>query len=206
MGRHRRVPRPTDNYRVCLCGCGQEVTGLYHGTNGYVARKYVLGHHVRGLTGSKKNGWKGDNIKPRHLRYWVRTHKPKPLDNKCQYEQHQDERCNNPANDLTNVTGIYNRDNSNWKYFCRHHSFIVSHPHHREHEDFISSNKGRKLKRKLANPDIKIKISRPSSPRKGVILSQEIKDKMSATMKSKKIVPWNKGRKLKMKSVARRNN
>ena len=60
----------------------------------------------------KNNGnWKGDNIK--HipaLHTWIRRHFPKP--DKC-------DMCDKPPFDLANITGIYNRDFSNWKYLCR---------------------------------------------------------------------------------------
>ena len=62
-------------------------------------------------TGDKNIRWKGDNVKSRGLHEWVRRHLPEP--ELCQI-------CNLvPPYDLANATGIYNRDLSNWKYYCR---------------------------------------------------------------------------------------
>ena len=62
--------------------------------------------------GDKNPMWKGD--KPIHktsLHQWVRCNWPKP--ELCQT-------CGiNPALDLANITGIYERDFKNWKYLCR---------------------------------------------------------------------------------------
>jgi hypothetical protein len=55
--------------------------------------------------------WKGDGVGKPALHQWVRRRLYKP--ELCQ-------ECNfyNPY-DLANVTGVYSRDLSNWKYLCR---------------------------------------------------------------------------------------
>lgn len=61
-------------------------------------------------SGKLNNEWKGDDVGYHALHAWIRRHLPKP--EFCQM-------CNTkPATDLANITGIYNRDFSNWKYFC----------------------------------------------------------------------------------------
>lgn len=56
--------------------------------------------------------WKGEDVGNGALHAWVRRHLPMP--ELCQM-------CNLvPPYDLANITGIYNRDFSNWKYLCRH--------------------------------------------------------------------------------------
>ena len=71
--------------------------------------------HRRKLSQSKladKNQqWRGDKVGYYGFHGWVKTHLVKPQ--LCQ-------RCfNGPAYDLANVTGIYKRDLTNWKYLCR---------------------------------------------------------------------------------------
>jgi len=46
------------------------------------------------------------------LHQWVRKYLPIP--DLC-----ENPGCQNPPHDLANVTGIYNIDFSNWKYFCK---------------------------------------------------------------------------------------
>jgi len=63
--------------------------------------------------GDKNPMWKADKVGYHALHGWLKTRLPKPENNLCQ-------RCfNGPAYDLANVTGIYKRDLSNWKYLCR---------------------------------------------------------------------------------------
>jgi len=60
--------------------------------------------------GEKNRMWKGDKVGIKSLHLWVKRHLPQPP--LCQL-------CNLfPPDDLANVTGIYSRDLSNWKYFC----------------------------------------------------------------------------------------
>lgn len=55
--------------------------------------------------------WLGDKVKYRGLHKWVRDHINKSKI--C-------EDCGSIKNvDLANITGIYQRDFSNWKYLCR---------------------------------------------------------------------------------------
>lgn len=61
--------------------------------------------------GNLSYSWKGDNIKLGGLHWWVR--KQLPIPKLCQV-------CRKvPPYDLANVTGVYSRDISNWKYLCR---------------------------------------------------------------------------------------
>ena len=60
----------------------------------------------------KNNGqWKNDNVSYGALHDWIKYNLPKP--DLCQM-------CNLvPPYDLVCVTGIYNREFINWKYYCR---------------------------------------------------------------------------------------
>lgn len=54
--------------------------------------------------------WKGDNVGYFGLHVWMRKNFPKP--ELCQ-------NCNLvPPTELANVTGVYSRDFTNWKYMC----------------------------------------------------------------------------------------
>jgi hypothetical protein len=54
--------------------------------------------------------WKGDDVGIGALCAWIRRNKPKP--DKC-------ELCNiNPPYKVKNITGVYNRDFSNWQWLC----------------------------------------------------------------------------------------
>lgn len=88
----------------CACGCGHELEPF---DNKGRLRKFIHGHHSRG----KITYWKGDDVGRYGLHKWVRRHLPIPP--KCQM-------CGeNKKLDLANVTGVYMRDFTNWKYFCR---------------------------------------------------------------------------------------
>jgi hypothetical protein len=61
--------------------------------------------------GEKNGQWRGDKVGRGTLHRWVRRRLP--LVDLCQ-------NChNNPPIDLANITGLYTRDLSNWKYLCR---------------------------------------------------------------------------------------
>ena len=61
--------------------------------------------------GDKNPFWKGDNVGNYALHAWLRRNLHKP--ELCEF-------CNMiPSYDLANITGIYKRDFSNWKYLCR---------------------------------------------------------------------------------------
>ena len=69
-----------------------------------------FGKHIN--LGENNGNWKGDNIgKGSALHVWVRRNFPVPevCDN-CRQKQRLD---------LANITGVYSRDFSNWKYLCR---------------------------------------------------------------------------------------
>ena len=68
-------------------------------------------------TGTSNALWKDDSVGKRSLHYWVRRHLPQP--ELCQI-------CGiKPSEDLANMTDIYNRAYTNWKYLCKqcHGSF-----------------------------------------------------------------------------------
>lgn len=63
-----------------------------------------------GLSNEKHSQWKGDEVGYNALHRWIRRHLPES--ELCQF-------CNvNKSRDLANITQIYNRDFSNWKYLC----------------------------------------------------------------------------------------
>lgn len=101
-----------EEFIYCQCGCGKTRSKISKHDNKTIAR--VIPYHTKGLVnlGSKNNMWRGDKVSIKvSLHAWVRRHLRKP--DKCEY-------CNiDPPYDLANVTGIYNRDFSNWKYLCR---------------------------------------------------------------------------------------
>lgn len=64
---------------------------------------------------SEKNPiWKGDNVGYNALHAWIKRNLPKTT--LCQYIG-----CLESPYDLSNITGTYNRDFTNWQYYCRHH-------------------------------------------------------------------------------------
>jgi hypothetical protein len=66
------------------------------------------------IRGSNNGNWKGNAIGYRTIRTWIKKYKPKPVNRLCEF-CHQ-----KPAYglELANVTGVYKRGFSNWKYFC----------------------------------------------------------------------------------------
>jgi hypothetical protein len=105
----------------CACGCGISIPI----TAQCKLRRFARGHqcngqkyseeHRRRLAASKfaENNpqWKGDRVKNDGLHWWVRSRLPEP--EKC-------ETCKTVAPyDLANITGVYSRDLTNWKYLCR---------------------------------------------------------------------------------------
>lgn len=80
-----------------------------------MARTKMTDEHRRKISQSKladKNPmWKADKVGYNQLHALVRRRLPKPAS--CQ-------KCfNGPPYDLTNITGRYTRDLTNWKYLCR---------------------------------------------------------------------------------------
>src|ERR1044072_3687901 len=117
----------------CRCGCNEDIT--IRQNSGYL-RRFISGHQMNGKHHSeetikkmsaikkgkkfteehKRNlsknsgNWKGDRVSLKSLHDWVRKHLPIPKF--C-------EMCNKtPPYDLANL-GIYNRDFTNWTYYCR---------------------------------------------------------------------------------------
>lgn len=67
--------------------------------------------------GNNNPQWKDDNVGYNALHGWVKRHLSKP--ELCQ-------NCNNSKPyDLANITGVYNREFSNWKYLCRRCHMIL---------------------------------------------------------------------------------
>lgn len=106
----------------CYCNCG--FTRPKYDKRGREC-KYINGHFWKGrklLEETKQKmrlkqccennpGWKGDNIGIKTLHQWVRRHFwPTKLCQMCLF---------GPPYDLANITGIYNREFKNWRYFCR---------------------------------------------------------------------------------------
>jgi len=66
---------------------------------------------VHGNTGSNNGNWKGDNVGRCALHEWATKYKPKPK--LCQ-------ECNERTPyDMSNVTGRYLRELSDWEWLCR---------------------------------------------------------------------------------------
>jgi hypothetical protein len=82
--------------------------------------------------------WKADKVGYGQLHTWVKRRLPKPA--LCQ-------RCfNGPAYDLANVTGIYKRDRTNWKYLCRHcHMWFDGRLHARDQRGRFASPRQMKV-------------------------------------------------------------
>ena len=99
---------------------GNPSTQFQKGNKINLGKKNGLGHKVSeqhkeiirlARSGDKNNFWKGDDVQYRQLHAWVNKYLPKP--ELCQI-------CNKkPPRDLANITGIYNRNFSNWDYLCR---------------------------------------------------------------------------------------
>jgi hypothetical protein len=138
-----RREKTSVEFIYCGCGCGK--TTSKYGGNGMIRRfrkghqnigkKYPEDHKLniskskkgkklsdehrliciqnlpkKDLTNEKHPLWKGDNVSNKGLHKYVRRHFQPP--EKCQL-------CNqNPAKELANITGIYNRELKNWAYFC----------------------------------------------------------------------------------------
>ncbi len=68
----------------------------------------------RHINSNENHGmWTGDDVRYDAVHVWVNRHKPKPSDGKCEV-------CHLvPYYDLANVTGLYNREFSNYQYLCR---------------------------------------------------------------------------------------
>ncbi len=60
--------------------------------------------------GSNSTSWKGDQIGYTALHSWMRKQIPKPRH--CAL-------CGAPPHDLTNISGGYKRDTSDWRWLCR---------------------------------------------------------------------------------------
>lgn len=74
-----------------------------------VKRKKSLALKGRFLS-EQSSQWKGDNVQNRQLHAWVRKNLKQPeFCERCGIKQ---------PKHLANITGIYSRDFSNWKYLC----------------------------------------------------------------------------------------
>jgi hypothetical protein len=116
--------------KSCGCGCGELIPDkTKHGD----PATFKFGHQNRGKNnpmygrvviqtaearkkisdsklGEKAYNWKGDNAGYFAIHRWLRVNMPKPELCEC---------CKNkPPQHIANVTGVYTRDFSNWKYMC----------------------------------------------------------------------------------------
>lgn len=76
-------------------------------------------NYNKNLSGENGPNWNSDytKITYKQLHKWLRKQIPKP--EKCEV-------CNiRPALDLANITGVYNRDLSNWQYQCRRCHMLI---------------------------------------------------------------------------------
>jgi hypothetical protein len=100
-------------FRDCACGCGGILPRAIR-TSAPVGKEiqYIQRHHMKGKNLAEKNGmWKGDNpIHTSSLHEWLRRRLHSDLCQKCNKA---------PAQDLANITGLYNRELKNWKHLCK---------------------------------------------------------------------------------------
>jgi len=65
---------------------------------------------ARAVLGEKHGNWKGDKVGRGQLHVWLKKNLSQPP--LCEF-------CNiKPSRDLANITGVYNREFTNWKYLC----------------------------------------------------------------------------------------
>ena len=106
----------------CGCNCGKTRSRVNSSGN---IRTHLAGHGIKGKhhseehrknlseaqRGEKNHRWKGDNAGYEALHHWVRKHFwPTGLCQMCMLV---------PPRDLACITGIYNREFKNWRYYCR---------------------------------------------------------------------------------------
>ena len=91
----------------CACGCGSLIPAI---NTDYKPGKFKKGHQS---VGPSAYNWKGDNVPYQSLHDWLRKWMPKPKSGLCQ-------QCNvREAEEIANITGIYNRDFQNYNYLCQ---------------------------------------------------------------------------------------
>jgi|SRR5215218_4270065 len=118
------MARRKRNYvEFIYCGCGCGFTRPKRDKFREL-RRFIKGHECIGRKHSEETrkkiiksllgnnyGFKGDNVGYEALHVWMRKRLLEP--GFCQM-------CfKAPSRDLANITGIYNRDFSNWLYLCR---------------------------------------------------------------------------------------
>jgi protein-arginine kinase activator protein McsA len=107
---------PSKHIHFSCANCGKEFSRLLSDVKKRLARgaktQYCsmkcLGQYRRG---SKHHGFKSGKIAYTSLHGWIKRNLTKPK--LCQHCQLK------PPRDLANITGIYNRDLSNWRYLCK---------------------------------------------------------------------------------------
>lgn len=120
-GKEMTLQQP-EQVKLCECGCKEEMS--FFDKRGR-PRRFINGHQRRGkkqseetkrkLSESRLNNynpnWRNEDVQYRALHVWVRHRLS--ISKLC-------ELCNLiPPRDLANITGVYSRDLSNWKYLCR---------------------------------------------------------------------------------------
>lgn len=118
--------------------------------------------------GDKNPNWGGDNVSIEAFHQWLRCNWPEPIPTKCQTLE-----CNKAPYDLANITGIYDRDFSNYRFLCRKcHMESDGRMKNIDRRGKISWNKG---------------ITGYTTSRKGMHHSSETKKKMSESAKKRDI-------------------
>jgi len=101
---------------IARSGKGNVMYGKHHteATKEKISRHNLESGHSRGINNPN---WKGDNVEYSALHAWIRRHLSKPeLCENC----HENKRLV-----AANITGVYSRDFSNWKYICyRCHNYM----------------------------------------------------------------------------------
>lgn len=102
------TPEQIERMRQRMLGVGNPMYGIRYTEE----QKEKKRQSCIGINRGDKNGmWKGDSVGRAKLHEWVRKHLPEP--DLCEI-------CHKvPPYDLANTTSVYNRDLSNWAYYCR---------------------------------------------------------------------------------------
>ena len=107
----KHSPESIEKMRQAHIGKSSGMCGKKHSNK--AREKMRLARLTKHLNYENQNNpsWKGDDVGYSQLHRWVRSRLSEPP--LCQL-------CNMAtSHDLANITGIYNRDLSNWAYSCR---------------------------------------------------------------------------------------
>jgi len=121
----RKVSKHIHNYyefSYCICGCQRSFPKYdkWGRTKNFIQGHQFIGkvfteEHKKKLSlkqyNENHNMWKGDHVGNTCLHRWVKRHFW--ITQLCQL-------CFKvPPYDLANITGVYNREFKNWRYYCR---------------------------------------------------------------------------------------